>query len=59
MHRLADRARDAGHGMLAARYAEQERDARQHAFAIRELILRGDTSPADTDAARQQESADG
>ncbi len=59
VRRLADRARNSGHGMLASRYAEQERDARQHATVIRELILRGDTSPADTDAARQQESADG
>ncbi|MDQ6604668.1 MAG: chemotaxis protein CheB [Chloroflexota bacterium] len=59
VHRLADRARDSGHGMLTARYAEQERDAQRHAAVIRELILRGDTSPADTGTARQQETADG
>lgn len=59
VHRLADRVRDSGHGMLARRYAEQERVAQRHAAVIRELILRGDTSPADTDAARQQETGDG
>ncbi len=59
VHRLADRARDSGHGMLMAQYAEQESDAQRHAAVIRELILRGDTSPADIDAARQQETADG
>lgn len=59
VHRLADRARDSGHEMLAARYAEQERDSQHHATAIRELILRGDRAPTDTDVARQQESADG
>ncbi len=45
VHRLADRARNAGHGMLADRYAEQEHDAQQHATVIRDLILHGDTAP--------------
>ncbi len=59
VRRLAERSRAAGHAMLAERYAEQERDARQHAAVIRALILRGDTSPAEAEAARQQETADG
>ncbi len=59
VHRLADRARDAEHPMLVARYAEQEHTARQHAAVLRELILRGDTSPNDTQAAQPQAAADG
>jgi two-component system chemotaxis response regulator CheB len=59
VHRLADRARDAGCGMLAGHYAEQERDARKHAAVIRALILRGDTSPSEMETTRQQETADG
>ncbi|MGI8689685.1 MAG: hypothetical protein ACR2M3_14010 [Thermomicrobiales bacterium] len=45
VYRLADRARAAGHGILADRYAEQGRDAQQHEAVIRTLILRGETSP--------------
>ncbi|MDQ2783555.1 MAG: chemotaxis protein CheB [Chloroflexota bacterium] len=59
VHRLAERARDAGHGMLADRYAEQGRDAQQHAAIIRDLVLRGDTSPADIGIERQRETGDG
>ena len=57
VHRLATRSRDAGHGMLADRYAEQEHDAQQHAAVIRDLILHGDTSLTGTTAvARQQDT---
>jgi two-component system, chemotaxis family, protein-glutamate methylesterase/glutaminase len=59
VHRLAERSHASGHQRLMERYMEQERDARQHAAVIRELILGGDLSPAETDAARQQETADG
>ena len=57
--RLAERARERGHTLLANRYAEQERDAQQHATVIRELIMRGDTTPADTTAAYVQETGAG
>ncbi|MCA1725398.1 MAG: hypothetical protein LC748_14355 [Thermomicrobia bacterium] len=59
VHRLAERARDAGHGMLADRYAEQGHAAQQHAAVIRDLVLRGDTSPADIGIMQQQETGDG
>jgi two-component system chemotaxis response regulator CheB len=59
VHRLAERARERSHTMLADRYAEQERDARQHATVIRDLIVRGDVSPADTTAAYGQEAGEG
>jgi two-component system, chemotaxis family, protein-glutamate methylesterase/glutaminase len=57
--RLAERARERRHIMLADRYAEQERDAHQHAAVIRDLIMRGDSSPADTPAAYAQEAGEG
>lgn len=59
VHRLAARSDEIGRARIAERYTEQEREARQHAAVIRELILHGSVSPADTEAARQQESADG
>lgn len=59
VHRLAERARERSHTMLADRYTEQERDALQHATVLRDLILRGDTSPADTTAAYVQETGEG
>lgn len=53
--RLADRSRDSGHPLLAQRYEEQERDSQRHAAVIRNLILDGDTSPAETERTRQRE----
>jgi two-component system chemotaxis response regulator CheB len=59
VHRLAERSRAIGNGRIAERYAEQEDEARQHAAVIRNLIVHGNVSPAETEVARQQESADG
>ncbi len=59
VHRLAERAGERGHTLLAHRYAEQEQDALQHATVIRGLIMRGDSSPADTTAAYVQETGEG
>lgn len=59
VHRLAEQSHAIGNGRLAARYVEQEDEARQHAAVIRELILHGNVSLAQTEVARQQESADG
>jgi two-component system chemotaxis response regulator CheB len=59
VHRLAERSRATGNSRIAARYGEQEDEARQHAAVIRELILRGNISPAETEVAQHQESADG
>jgi two-component system chemotaxis response regulator CheB len=59
VHRLAERARAQGHATLVGRYTEQEQDARQHARVLRDLILRGETSPADTTAAYVQETGEG
>ena len=53
VHRLAKRSREIGGERIAARYTEQEHEARQHAAVIRELILRGNVSPAETEAAKQ------
>ena len=59
VQRLAERSRERGHTLLADRYAEQEHDALQHAATIRNLIIRGDTAPADTTAAYVQETGEG
>jgi two-component system, chemotaxis family, protein-glutamate methylesterase/glutaminase len=59
VHRLAERAREGGHTALAARYKEQERDALGHAAVIRDLIMRGNTAPADTTAAYAHEAGEG